>query len=196
MRIQLDKVIYEGKSKVAMVVKFREIITKMMDDESSAVLYPYSTSSRTIIITAIKRMSNKFTDLKRYIPNLKYPVKDINVLYGQIYIGTNTAFNGLKTNFLEWTKANGHGLYLKFVQDEQTTIVGYRLYTQKKSNTPCYQSILSTKLGIPIAIRFRKISSQKIGREQPFIWNTHGIITLKLRNSYESIARKVQSYHF
>ena len=60
MRIQLDKVMDECESKVATVAKFREIITKIMDDKSSAVLYPYSTSSSAIPITAITRLPNYF----------------------------------------------------------------------------------------------------------------------------------------
>ena len=83
----------EGKSKVATVAKFREILIKIMDDESSTVLCPYSTPSSIISTTAIKRMTNTFTDLEHYMPSLKPPVKDSDILYGQIYIGMNTPFN-------------------------------------------------------------------------------------------------------
>ena len=151
----------EGERKVATVANFKEIFKKIVDDKSTPVLYPYSTSLSATSISVIVRIPNTYMDLKWYILSLKPLVKNSNIVYGQIYSGTNMSFNDWKSNFLECTKENGHGMFLKIVQDERNTPIGYLLYTHKTSNAPWYQTILSKKFGIPIVVRFRKISGQK-----------------------------------
>lgn len=148
----------EAESKVAMVAKFRETFIKIINDESSAILYPNSTTSSDIPISAITRLPRTYTELKWYIPSLSPPVKDGNISYGQIYIGKNTPFDDWEANFLEWTKNNGHCLFMNFVQDERTTPVGSLLYTHNMSNVPWYQTLLSKKSGIRISARFRNMS--------------------------------------
>lgn len=86
IRIELDK----GESKVA---KFKEIFKKIIDDKLLVVLYPYSTSPSVTHISVIARIPNTYTDLKRYLPGLKPPLKNNDIVYGQKYLGTNTAFN-------------------------------------------------------------------------------------------------------
>ena len=132
-----------------------------MEEENTTVLYPYSSSSSAAPVTVLARTPNTFTELKRYLPSIKPPLKDSDLVYGQVYIGTNSVYTDWNTNFLEWSKDNGHGLFMKYVQDERITPVGYLLYTHKMSNSPWYQSLLSKKCGIPIAAHFRKISGQK-----------------------------------
>jgi len=160
-RIRLDSIMMENEAKSAIVVKFKEMIGKIMEEENTMVLYPYSSSSSAVPITAMARMPNTFIELKRYVPSIKPPLKDSDLVYGQIFIGTNSTYQDWNTNFLEWTKDNGHGLFLKYVQDERLTVAGYLLYTHKMSNSPWYQALLSKKSNIPIAARFRKISGQK-----------------------------------
>ena len=55
----------------------------------------------------------------------------------------------------------GHGLFLKNVQDERTTRCGYLLYTHRMLNAPWYQATIRKKSNVPIAARFRNISGQK-----------------------------------
>ena len=136
------------ENKVAVVAKFNELFGKIADDKSSAILYPYSSNSSDKPISVIVRLPNTYTELKRYVPSFNPPVKDGDVVYGQIYIGTNTPFDDWKVNFLEWTKNNRHGLFMKVVQNERTTPVGYLLYTHNMSNDLWYQTLLNKKSGI------------------------------------------------
>ena len=161
MRLQLDKIMEEPESTKALVAKFRALFKKVQEEESSAILYPYSTTSSAVPITDVARLPNTYTELRRYIPTIKPPLKNSDLVYGQVYIGTNSAFDDWKTTFLEWTRNHGHGLYIKFVQDERTIPMGYLLSTHKMSNSPWYQELLSSKSGIKISTRFRKISGQK-----------------------------------
>ena len=131
-----------------------------MEEESSVVLYPYSSSSSSLPITAAAKLPNTYTDLKRHVLSLNPPAKNSDLAYYQIYIGTNTIFDDWKSNILEWMKEEGHGLFLKYVQDEHTTPCGYLLYTHIMSNTPWYQATFSKKANSPIVARFRKISGQ------------------------------------
>lgn len=55
-------------------------------------------------------------------------------------------------------KEEGHGLFIKYVQDERTKPCGYLLYTHIMSNAPWYQTTFSEKGNVPIAARFRNIS--------------------------------------
>ena len=61
------------------------------------------------------RLLNTYMELKIYFPSLKPPVKNGDIVYSQIYIGNTTPFNDWKSNFMEWTKDNGHGLFVKVV---------------------------------------------------------------------------------
>ena len=132
-----------------------------MDEELFAVLFLYSTLSSAVLITAVAQLSNTYTDIKRHVPSLNPPIKDNDIVYCQIYIETNTMFDDWKSNLIEWMKEKGHGMFLKYVQDERTTPVEYLLYTHIISNAPWYQTTLSRKANIPIAARFRKMSGQK-----------------------------------
>lgn len=93
--------------------------------------------------------------------NFETASKNSDIVYGQVYIGNNTKYTGWNKNFLEWKKDNGHGIFIKYVQDERTTPVGYLLYTHKMSNSTWYQTALSKKCGVPITSRLHKISGQK-----------------------------------
>ena len=160
-RIKLDEVLDDASAKLAISLKFKSIFKKLMEEESSAVLYPYSSSSSLLPITLAAKLPNTYTDLKRHVPSLNPPAKNSDLAYCQIYIGTNTCFDDWKSNILEWMKEEGHGLFIKYIQDERTTPCGYLLYTHRMSNAPWYQTTFSEKANVPIAARFRKISGQK-----------------------------------
>ena len=161
VRLQLDSILEEPACMQAMVEKFKQLFIKIKEEESSAILYPYSSSSSAVPISDIKRLPNTYIEMKRYIPGFKPPLPNSDLVYGQIYVGTNTGFDDWKLTFLEWTKNHGHGLYVKFVQDERTTPAGYLLSTHKMSNSTWYQELISEKCKMPVSARFRKISGQK-----------------------------------
>ena len=155
-RIKLDAVVDEAARKLAIVIKFKAIFKHIMEEESSVVLYPHSTLSSAVLITAVARLPNTYMYLKWYVPSLNSPKKNSDIVYCQMYVETNIMFDDWKSNLLKWTKEEGHGIYLKCVQDERIKPVGYLLYTHKMSNAPWYQTTLSKKCGIPIAARFEK----------------------------------------
>ena len=130
-----------------------------MEEENTAVLYLYSKSSSAIQLLLCT--PNKFTGLKQYLPSFKPPLKNGDVVYRQVYIGTNSEYKDWNTNFLEWTKDSGHGLFIKYVRDERITPVGCLLYAHKMLNSHLNQTTLSKECGVLIAARFRKISDQK-----------------------------------
>ena len=138
IRLKLDSIMEESEAKTATVTKFKELIGKIMEEENTTVLYPYSSSSSAAPVTVLARTPNTFTELKMYLPIIKTPLKGSDLVYGQVYIGTNSVYTDWNTNFLEWSKDNGHGLFMKYVQDERITPVGYLLYTHKMSNSPWY----------------------------------------------------------
>ena len=107
-----------------------------MEEESSVVLYPHSTLSSAVLITAVARLPNIYTDLKQYAPSVNPPIKNSDIAYCQMYVRTNTMFEDWKSNLLEWMKEEGHGILIKYVQDEITTLVRYLVYTNKMYNAP------------------------------------------------------------
>ena len=90
VRIQLDSVMEEPESTISLVWKFKQIFTKTTEEESSAILYPYSTTSSAVPIMDKLWLPNTYSELRRYVPGLKPPMKDFNLAYRQLYIGTNT----------------------------------------------------------------------------------------------------------
>ena len=65
----------EPENTLGMVEKFRQLFTKIKEEESSAILYPYSTSSSAVPIPDIRKLPNTYTEMKRYIPGLKPPLE-------------------------------------------------------------------------------------------------------------------------
>ena len=61
VRLQLDKIMEEPESTVALVAEFKELFKKIKEEESSAILYPYSTTSSTVPIMEIARLPNTYT---------------------------------------------------------------------------------------------------------------------------------------
>ena len=72
---KLDVFVDEVASKLAIVLKFKVIFKRIMEEESSVVLYPYLTSPSVIPITAVAHLSNTYTDLKWYVSRLNRPKK-------------------------------------------------------------------------------------------------------------------------
>ena len=104
----------EADAKLAIIVQFKVLVVKTMEEKNVAFIYPYSTTSRVVPITSLSRLPNVFMELK-----------NSDVVYGQIYIGTTTEYTDWNTNVLEWTKDNGHGGFIKYLQNERITPVGY-----------------------------------------------------------------------
>ena len=71
----------ESEAKADIVVKYKGMIGKIIEEESTYFLYSYSTSSSATPITALARTPNIFTELKQYLPSLKPPLKDSDVVY-------------------------------------------------------------------------------------------------------------------
>ena len=132
-----------------------------MDEESSVVLYLESTSLSAVPVIVTTRLPNKYKEFKLYVPSLSPPVKNTVILRIARCMLVPTRCLPIGAPFLEWTKDNGQGLFLKYAQDEHKTTVGYLLYTHKTSSAAWYPTILSKKSDIPIASRFRKIYGKK-----------------------------------
>lgn len=107
-RIDIDKVMDEAENKVAIKVKFKEIFGKIINNESSAVLSPYSSLSSAVPVTTMVRMLNMYMYPKRYVPSLSPPIKNGEITYCHLYIGTNATFAYWEFDFLEWTKDKDH----------------------------------------------------------------------------------------
>ena len=91
----------EPETKALIVVKVKEMIGNIMNEENIAALYPYSTISSTSPIADQMNIPNTFTKIKYYLPSLKTPLKNSDVVYRQIYTGTNTEYVDWNTNVLE-----------------------------------------------------------------------------------------------
>ena len=92
VQVKVNNVTEEPEAKAAMVVKFKEVIGRMMDEEKTTVLYPYSTISSAVPIAARTQLTNTFTELKRHLQSLKPPLKNSDVVYKHIYIGRDTEY--------------------------------------------------------------------------------------------------------
>ena len=144
-RLKLDSVMEKTEAKGTTVGKFREMIEKIIEEESSAVVYLYLTTSSASSIVAKARIPKTYTYLRRYLPGIRPPLKNSDLVYGQIYTSTGTYYTDWRSNFLEWMKENGHGFSIKFVRDERAIPLSYLLYTHTISNTNWYQTFFSKK---------------------------------------------------
>ena len=71
-----------------------------MEEESGAVVYPYLTTSSASSIVAKARIPNTYTDLRQYLPDIRQSLKDSDLVYGHIYIGTGTGYTDWRSFFL------------------------------------------------------------------------------------------------
>jgi len=78
--------------KFAIVQKFKDIFGKITEDESSEVLYLYLMLFSAAPITSFKQLPNNFTELNRYVPSMKPPLKNIGIVYGQLYFRANSKY--------------------------------------------------------------------------------------------------------
>ena len=137
------------------------LLTCIHGEESSLVLYPFSSTSSAPAIIGVKNLPLTIADYRKYIPRLSAPSHGTTAVYGSIYIGTNTHFDDWKLNVVEWTKEKRHGLYRKFLQTEKTVVTGWLHHTHQKSNASWYQKLLTGTAGFPIDARYRRISGSK-----------------------------------
>ena len=53
IRLKLDSVMDETNAKISIVMKFKALIGKIMEEENATVLYPYSATPSAVPITSL-----------------------------------------------------------------------------------------------------------------------------------------------
>ena len=157
-RLMVGKGTRDKNAKDTILKQFILLFKKIIEEERSLVLYAYSSSSTAIPITEDRQLPNTYGELMRYVPSLKVPKRTVEYAYGNIRIGTDTAFADWKSSVVAWTKDNGMGIFEKNIQAEYIATVGYLHYSHKKTNEAWMAAALTELCGVTISARYRKIS--------------------------------------
>jgi hypothetical protein len=80
-------------------------------------------------------------------------------MYSSILLGTAKPLNEIMELSGDWFKRKKYGLYLKHIQAEQQSIIGWLLYSVQSMELARLQQALEQKLGFPIHARWQVVNT-------------------------------------
>ena len=80
-------------------------------------------------------------------------------MYSSIFMGTSKPLNEIMEHTGDWFKRKKHGIYLKHVQAEQQSIIGWLLYSVQTMEFARLQQSLEDRLGFPVHARWQVINT-------------------------------------
>ena len=144
----------------------KEFVQELRRVDSSAALLPWREMD-----TKVKRIVNSsdvpssVTQLRKYLK--KFFVgkanKETNV-YPGIYIGHNTPYGDLREGLQDWLDTGSHAMFYMMLQTEESTEIGWLLYTTREMDAGAMADKIADLVGIKVGLRWKVIDINVKGR--------------------------------
>ena len=129
-------------------------------------LFPWHEDSALPPVSTWMNFPKEFTILKFYLQGV-YPRSKGGTLYGRIRLSSTLPIMENIRYIYSWMKQNEHGLFPRAIQAEETTTLGWHLYYSLSTDQDHLSRTLSSKSGVTIACRFRKITQNRSDKGAP-----------------------------
>jgi hypothetical protein len=151
-----DKILHEALS---------SFIEKLLEEDSTAYVGPWRANEKDAPppIFRAADIPSKMGALKKYFPRAN-PIRNGGHVYVPVLIGHTVPLPEIKENIEWWLKEWTHGMWLRPLQCEDTTVLGWLLYSLLSMDLVSLAEVISSWLGVPVGLRFRMISLGTAGK--------------------------------
>ena len=153
-----------------MITAVNEAIKSIWDtikeQDKSLVVYPWSEGSRERSITKFKHISDSsLSEIQEYFIKAA-PREKGGTLYFSAHLGHDKPFKKLHNDVADWMGRSDvqAGWWYKTLQCEQTTAIGWFLYSPREIDTDMLAAAILKQLGVKVGLRFKTIAVQQ-GRQ-------------------------------
>ena len=132
---------------------------KMVDTDNSCRLIPwFEDDSKEGPITSHLEIPSTLSKFKKYFSKAR-PKVEGGPVYMEVNLMHTKAIADIKEDMEWWLKKEKITIYVKAIQAENTSRLGWLLFSFKEINTKVFDRELSCRLGAQISARFKPIST-------------------------------------
>ena len=127
-------------------------------DNSSAMLPWVSSETRLKRITNSNEVPSSISKLRKYLK--KFYVGKPNqetTIYPGIYIGHNKEFTEIREAMQDWLESGNHAMFYMMLQAEDSSEVGWFLYTTREMDAGAMADEIADLVGIKVGLRWKVI---------------------------------------
>jgi hypothetical protein len=125
------------------------------------VLYPWKeedhiSADRLPVISKASNIPSVYTLARRYFNNLK-ELYEGGAQHVSVWLGGTMSLAELRINLQSWLTHTSAGLYDRTLQVENTSLVGFLLFSTGQTHVARLQEALTKQLGFPVECKWRQI---------------------------------------
>ena len=139
----------------------KEFLRELAQADDAAALIPWKQRecgrSR---LTQTSELPTTVTGYKPYLNRLYLPRPGSSMnVYINVHIGHNHDFNDLREALQAWLTSSNHGLYYKMLQVEDSSEIGWLLYSTREMDAGALADEIADMIGINVGLRWKTIST-------------------------------------
>ena len=166
----------------------------LKEADKKMVIYPWNNESRKLPgLTKVEELPDSLSEIQEYF-NRAFPRKQGGALYVSVFLGHEQSFADMSRNFGWWFKGQGGGWYLKALQCEKSSVIGWLLYSTQEMDRELLAQEIFRRTKVRVGLRFRAISVSARGqlRDEQLVRAIH--VEIDDRNYYGDRARVEDLY--
>ena len=136
--------------------------------DNKLVLMPWNQKCNDSPITNNMSMPDSVTVMHKYLHKLFVPRNEMETtIYPQLHLGHEMDFNTLCEGIYPWAQSLGHGIFYNMLQAEDSTELGWLLYSTREMDAGALADEISDTICINVGLRWRVISNgqRKMGKD-------------------------------
>lgn len=155
-RIRIPSV---DKPDTALHAILKEFVQELRRVDPSAALLPWKNSD--VRVKPIKKpdeVPTSVTQLRKYLKKFYLGKGNREItIYPGIHIGHQEAFNELRTGLQDWLEMGAHALFYMMLQAEDSTKIGWLLYTTREMDAGAMVDEIADLVGVTVGLRWKVI---------------------------------------
>ena len=138
----------------------KQLLTEMSHIDDKLVLLPWNQKSTSSPITNTMSMPDSVTAIYKYLHKLFVPRNAVETtIYPQLRLGHEMDFTTLREGIYPWVQSLGHGIFYNMLQAEDSTELGWLLYSTREMDTGALADEITDTIGINVGLRWKVISN-------------------------------------
>ena len=154
------------KPESALVSILKEFLQELRRVDTLAAILPWKSSdSKSKRIVNADDVPTSTTQLCKYLKKffVGKPNKETTV-YPGIYLGHNTEYNDLREGLQDWLDAGSHAMFYMMLQAEDSTDIGWLLYTTREMDAGAMADEIADLVGVQVGLRWKVIDINVKGK--------------------------------
>ena len=139
------------------VVTLQKFLKKLQYYDPKAQFAPWQSDSNAAPLTHALDITPRPSDLEKYFPRIFFKEEGFTWYSGARVIHS-IQMKDLKKDMIRWMKQEGHGMFERMLQVENTTEIGWLVYSTWQMETDVLAQAIEDVINIPIGLRWKQIS--------------------------------------